>query len=108
MKIVTRISVAVSLLLGLSHPLSARAADQDLQQKIDGLTQEVEALKQDVSLTKKKSLGQWLTIGGDYRVRFDSLRGDTAAFVDVNKTFANAQNTITLNVLTGAPNPPAP
>jgi hypothetical protein len=92
MKSVTRKAVAATLLLGLSHPLSALAADQDLQQKIDSLTQEVEALKQDVSLTKKKSLGQWLTIGGDYRVRFDSLRGSTAAYTDVNRTFANAQN----------------
>ncbi len=102
MKSVTCKAVAASLLLGLSLPLSARAADQDLQQKIDTLTQEVEALKQDVSLTKKKSLGQWLTIGGDYRVRFDSLRGSTAAYTDVNQTFANAQNTIQSNFFNNA------
>jgi len=93
---VTRKAVAASLLLGLSLPLSALAADQDLQQKIDTLTQEVEALKQDVSLTKKKSLGQWLSISGDYRVRFDSLRGKTAAYTDVNDTFSFAQEQMNL------------
>ena len=94
MKRVTGKTVAISLLLGLALPLSALAAEQDLQQKIDALTQEVEALKQDVGMTKKKSLGQWLTIGGDYRVRFDSLRGQTAAYTDVNALFATAQNAI--------------
>jgi Protein of unknown function (DUF3373) len=96
MKRFTRKAVAATLLLGLIVPLSALAADQDVQQKIDALTQEVEALKHDVSQTKQKSLGQWLSIGGDYRVRFDSLRGATAAYVDVNKTFAFAQEQMNL------------
>jgi hypothetical protein len=100
MKRVTRKAVAASLLLGLSLPLSAFAADQDLQQKIDGLTQEIEALKQDVGQTKKKSMGQWLTIGGDYRIRLDSLRGKTAAFTDANQTFVNAQNILQSNFFT--------
>src|SRR6266545_2165389 len=94
MKNFTRKAVSATLLLGLSVPVSALAADQDLQQKIDGLTQEVEALKHDVDQSKKKSIGQWLTIGGDYRVRFDSLRGKTAAYSDVNQTFAAAQNAL--------------
>jgi hypothetical protein len=84
MQTFTRKAVAASLLLGLSLPLSALAADQDVQQKIDALTQEVEALKKDVSQTKQKSLGQWLTIGGDFRSRYDSLRGEVPAYFQLN------------------------
>lgn len=69
----------------------ALAAD-DVQQKVDTLTKELEMLKQQVKKVDDKSLGKWLSIGGDYRFRFDSLRGDIAPYVDMNKTFTNAQN----------------
>lgn len=59
---------------------------------MDALSKELDVLKQQVTKTEQKSLGRWLTIGGDYRFRLDSLRGETKAFVDVNSTFANAQN----------------
>lgn len=88
MKKFTRNVTTASLLLGMTLPVSAMAADQDLQQKIDGLTKEIEALKQDVGLTKRKSLGQWLEISGDYRLRFDSLRGNTAAYTNPNGLFS--------------------
>ncbi len=63
-------------LASLSLPLAARAEDQDMQKKVDGLTKEVEALKQRTKKAEEKSLNHWLTIGGDYRFRIDSLRGD--------------------------------
>ena len=68
----------------LALPLSAFAAEQDLQQKLDNLTKEVEALKQQTKTTESKSIGKWLTIGGDYRFRVDSLKGSTAPFMALN------------------------
>src|SRR6266571_3753024 len=51
---------------------------------------------------KNAPLDSWLTISGDYRMRVDSLRGDTAAYVDANKTFANAQNILQSNFFNSA------
>lgn len=70
--------LAGALLAGVVMPAGAFASDQDLQQKIDNLTREVEALKQQTKKTEEKSLGRWLTIGGDYRFRIDSMKGDVA------------------------------
>ncbi|RPH74048.1 DUF3373 domain-containing protein [bacterium] len=80
MKSFTRKAVAVSLSLCLSLPLSALGIDQDLQQKMDALSKQVEELKQQVRQTEDKSLGKWLTIGGDYRFRVDSLRGNVPGY----------------------------
>lgn len=83
-----------ALLAGLALPLAASAADEDLQKKIDQLSKEVELLKGQVNKVENKSLGKWLTIGGDYRFRVDSLHGKTVAYRDVNQTFTNAQNAL--------------
>lgn len=69
-----------SLIIGLVAPLTGWAAEQDLQQKIEALSKEVEVLKQQVKKTEDKSLGKWLTIGGDYRFRYDYLRGEVPAY----------------------------
>ncbi|MDP1651170.1 MAG: DUF3373 domain-containing protein [Rhodocyclaceae bacterium] len=45
-----------------------------------------------VEMAESKSLGKWLTVGGDYQFRVDSLRGETRTFTDVNATFANAES----------------
>lgn len=75
--------LAVSALLtGLALPLSASAADEDLQKKVDQLSKEVEQLKGQVKKVDDKSLGKWLTIGGDYRFRMDSLHGETAPYTN--------------------------
>ncbi|MBT0654160.1 DUF3373 domain-containing protein [Geomobilimonas luticola] len=71
-----RTIMAGAAVASLALPLYAQAADQDLQQKIDNLSKEVEALKQQTKKTEEKSIGKWLTIGGDYRFRVDSLRGE--------------------------------
>jgi hypothetical protein len=74
-------AIAGSIIVGaLLLPLSALAADQELQKKVDDLSKEIDALKQQVKKTEDKSLGRWLEIGGDYRFRFDSLRGGVPAY----------------------------
>ena len=79
--------LAGAVLAGLTMPVSAMAADQELDKKIDSLTKEIESLKREVKRTEDKSLGKWLTIGGDYRFRVDSLRGETKPFVSAQGMF---------------------
>lgn len=74
-----------ALLIALATPAAAMADEQALQQKVDDLTRKVEKLED-------KSLSKWLSVGGDYRFRLDSLRGETKAYTDVNKTFSFAQD----------------
>jgi hypothetical protein len=80
--------------MGLMFPLSVYAAEADLQLKIDQLSKEVNDLKGSVKKVEDKSIGRWLTIGGEYRFRVDSMHGQTAAYRDVNQTFTNAQNAL--------------
>jgi hypothetical protein len=47
-------------------------------------------LKSQVKKLEDKSLGKWLTVGGDYHFRYDNLKGETKAFTDVNATFGKA------------------
>jgi len=101
--------VLVGLVAGIWLPLAAHAADDALIKRIDALSREIEQLKQQVKANEEKSvkaaeqlkseskraqdrsLAKWLDVGGDYRFRVDSLKGETRAFTDVNATFANAQ-----------------
>lgn len=79
-----------ALLMGLAMPVSAMAADQDLQQKVDSLTKMVNDLKQEVTQTKKKSLGQWLQISGDYMFRYDYLKGNSPSYYPFYPSFTPA------------------
>jgi hypothetical protein len=101
-KTVARMLLA-GLVAGLSAPLAVQAADEDLQKKIDQLSKEVAELKNSVKKVEDKSLGKWLTIGGEYRFRVDSLHGETKAYTDAMATFANAQNTMQSNYFNSAP-----
>jgi outer membrane murein-binding lipoprotein Lpp len=125
----------VSLVAGMSLPLSAQAADDALMKKIEQMSQEleqlrsqvkaneekankaaeekknqvqksdskdIEELKRKVAKVEEKSLGRWLTIGGDYRFRVDSLYGQTKAYLDAPATFANAQLTMQSNYFNSA------
>jgi hypothetical protein len=113
--------VLAALILGIAVPAVARAADDELIRRIEALSQQLEQLKEqvrasdqkatqaveevraksgaagiddlrsDVKRMADKSLGKWLTIGGDFQYRIDSLRGETKPFTDVNATFQNAQ-----------------
>ena len=95
----------VGLLLAMAMPVSAFAVDADLQQKIDELSRQLELLKQQVQKneektkqteekvektevlakqTEEKSLGRWLSIGGDYRFRIDNLKGNVGTYYQFN------------------------
>lgn len=81
--------IALALVLGMMVPLAAHAAEADLQQKIDQLSKEVADLKGSVKKVEDKSIGKWLTIGGEYRFRIDSLHGETAAYSDAIGTMGS-------------------
>ena len=51
-------------------------------------------LKAQVTKLEGKSLGKWLTVGGDYRFRYDYLEGQSKTFTDVNATFGNVQQAL--------------
>jgi len=81
--------IAVALVLGLMAPLAAQATEADLQLKVDKLTKEVADLKGSVKKVEDKSIGKWLTIGGDYRFRIDSLHGETVPYTSAIGTMNN-------------------
>jgi hypothetical protein len=96
------------LVSGIFLPVAAQASEAELLSKIEALTKELQALKvqvqaqaqttqkvaDKVEMTESKSIGKWLTVGGDYQFRVDSLRGETRAYTDVVGTFANAQQAL--------------
>jgi len=94
--------VLTALVAGMSVPLAVHAADEDLQMKIDKLSQEVADLKGSVQKVEDKSIGRWLTIGGDYRFRVDSMHGQTVTYSDAIGTMFNLVNGFTAPV-TGLP-----
>jgi hypothetical protein len=99
----------LAVLVAAAFPIAAHAADEDVLKRIDALSREIETLKAQVRANEAssakavdevkrqakrvedKSLGRWLTIGGDYRFRYDYLSGETKPFTDVAATFGNAQ-----------------
>ena len=72
---------AAILAASLALPQGVPAASEDLQKRVDALSKEVQALQQ-VAQSKegKKSISDWLTIGGDYRLKVDSLHGKVADY----------------------------
>jgi hypothetical protein len=84
-------------LKGLVKANEAKAAQTAEQVKAVAAKSDAAALddlKSQVTKLEGKSLGKWLTVGGDYRFRYDFLEGQSKTFTDVNATFANAQNTL--------------
>ena len=102
-----------AFILAVALPVSAFAADTELQKKIDDLSQQLDLLKQQVRKTEEKvektdalakqtdekSLGKWLTIGGDYRFRIDSLTGNVPSFYSFNPAYIGW----VMGGMTGAP-----
>lgn len=80
----------MALAAGMVLPLAAHAAEPDLQARIDALTRQMEELKGQVQKIEDKSLGKWLTIGGSYQFRVDSLHGKTVGYYDVTPMFFGA------------------
>jgi len=66
---------------------------------------ELDELKGQVSQLEAKSLGKWLTVGGDYEFRFDMLEGETKTYTDVNKVFAVAQDKVQAQFFADPTNP---
>lgn len=62
-------------------------SSDDLQLKVDSLAQEVEQLKAKIQtqpgINESSAEPSWLTIGGDLRVRHDTLKGKTVAFTQM-------------------------
>jgi hypothetical protein len=56
--------------------------------------QAIAALEEQVNANETKSLGRWLTIGGDYRFRFDNLQGEVAPYADGMTVFGNASQLV--------------
>ncbi|ABB33304.1 hypothetical protein GeomeDRAFT_3164 [Geobacter metallireducens RCH3] len=105
MKRVANRVLAGAVLLGLSQPLAAGAAEQDVLKKIEALEKQLQEMKDQMKSTEQKaqtsekkaddaarkvekveekSLGRWLSIGGDYRFRYDYLRGKIAPYYQLN------------------------
>lgn len=105
-------NLLASLLASLFIPLGAQAADAELMKKIEAMAKEIESLraqvqanqeankqaiadvkdvKEKVQKNEDKALDKWLTVGGDYQFRVDSLAGETKPFTDVNAFFTAAQ-----------------
>ncbi len=81
--------VLAAFVVGISLPIASWATEDDLQKKIDRLSKEVDSLKGQVKRDEDKSLGKWLTIGGEYRFRLDSLHGSTVPYSDAIGTMTN-------------------
>jgi hypothetical protein len=81
---------ATILMAALALPQGVLAADEDIQKKVDALSKEVQALKEQAAQSKegKKSISDWLTIGGDYRFRVDSLKGEVPAYLSFSNYMA--------------------
>jgi len=102
-----KVLIAAVVLIAFGLPIPAMAAGQDdLQKKIEQLSQELEALKlqvkesvaktkeidvvkAQVKKTEDKSLGRWLSVSGDYRFRYDYLKGQVAPYADGMTVFGN-------------------
>lgn len=54
----------------------------------------IAALEEQVKANETKSIGRWLTIGGDYRFRFDNLHGDVRPYADGMTVFGNASQLV--------------
>jgi len=88
--------------IGMMLPLTAQATEADLQLKIDKLSKDIADLKGSVKKVEDKSIGKWLTIGGEYRFRVDSLHGQTSAYTNAMAVGAYLSNPLNgVNPLTG-------
>ncbi len=90
MKKANKLMIAAVLAVA-ALPSMALAAD-DLQARLDKLSQQMDDLKGQVERIESKSLGKWLQIGGSYQFRMDSLHGKTEAYYDGYNMMMGLQN----------------
>ncbi|HSH69880.1 MAG TPA: hypothetical protein VK997_08175, partial [Deferrisomatales bacterium] len=76
------LTALAGLALSLALPPNLLAADAAAPTDTAALAQKVEDLEHDVGRLKKKSLGSWLEVGGDYRFRVDSLTAEVVGHAD--------------------------
>ncbi|HYG67382.1 MAG TPA: DUF3373 family protein [Anaeromyxobacteraceae bacterium] len=81
MRNLIRTIVTGAALAVLALPAVGRAEDPDpKQQEIDALEKKVASLEQQVKRDEERSLSKWLSFGGDYRFRLDSLHGEVPTY----------------------------
>lgn len=68
---------------------AARAAEEQKKLTRKSDSKEIEEIKSQVKRVEDKSIGKWLTIGGDYRFRVDSLHGSTVPYSSAIGTMQN-------------------
>ncbi|MEI6208933.1 MAG: DUF3373 family protein [Desulfuromonadales bacterium] len=66
-----------------------KAAEMQKSQGTKSDAKEIGDLKNKVAKIEEKSLSKWLTIGGDYRFRVDSLHGSTVPYTSAIDTMKN-------------------
>lgn len=64
-------------------PQAALSSEQELEKKIENLNAEINSLKS----KSERSMENWLSVGGDYRFRVDSLGGETKPYTNAIMTF---------------------
>jgi outer membrane murein-binding lipoprotein Lpp len=119
--ITLRKSTLAALIAGVVLPLGAQASEADLLKRIDAMAKEIELLRSQVQANSQgaakaneelkaevqkvadKSTGRWLTIGGDYQFRVDSMKGETKPFIDVNALFSSIQTDLNYGMMMGDP-----
>ncbi len=118
MKKTTKRLLTGFILAGLTLPVAVMAAD-DSAKRIEDLEAKVKKLE-------SKSLGKWLTISGDYRFRYDYLKGTVNPYMDGMKLIGGSAfnginstelfslmrtgttgNPVKDTLLTGGTNPPS-
>ncbi|MDP2171726.1 MAG: DUF3373 domain-containing protein [Rhodocyclaceae bacterium] len=124
-----RKKLLVTLIAGLALPMVASAADADLLKRLEALSREIETLRAQVKASEEKvntlaaksdtvavadlkgkvqrledkSLSKWLSVGGSYQFRADSLRGETKPFMDVQNAFKVMQTNAMMMPTTASP-----
>lgn len=88
----------IAAVLALAVPSAALASDVDLQVRIDKLTKQMDDLKGQVQKIEDKQLGKWLTIGGKYEFRVDSLKGDVKGYTSAPLIFSTFFKTASANL----------
>jgi hypothetical protein len=70
------------------------ALEQQQAKESEEKAKAIAELEEKVKANETKSIGRWLTIGGDYRFRFDNLHGEVTPYADGMTVFGNASQLV--------------